>query len=199
MKRFIVLLIAMTLTTSYAQKKIIKLKEYTASNGVTYKVGGDLELGQGSSHDDRFGVKAASLREMVVHPINGQYPKDIVDSEEHRIKLQKFKAKQINEHPFDFRTQRDYLNEVFRNVHEEIDTLRENGIPVFMDRQSTEAYNVKYNLDGNTFYIELSYSIPQEMVYESFFMLEDDFDKAVERSAEYARDKVYSFIHNYIL
>lgn len=53
-KLFIICVALMTLTTINAQKKVEKLKEYTASNGITYKVGDEFKLGRGSDTDGRF-------------------------------------------------------------------------------------------------------------------------------------------------
>nr|BFF40407.1 hypothetical protein BACY1_22120 [Tenacibaculum mesophilum] len=57
MKKTTLLIIAiMTLNSMQvkAQKKVEKLKEYTASNGVTYKVGDEFKLGQGSDTNGKF-------------------------------------------------------------------------------------------------------------------------------------------------
>lgn len=49
MRNTIVCLLAfMSVTVMTAQKKMEKLKEYTASNGITYKIGDEVKLGSGS-------------------------------------------------------------------------------------------------------------------------------------------------------
>ncbi len=54
-KSILVLFIAIAgLGLAQAQKNVEKLSEYTASNGVTYKVGDDIRLGKGSSYDRSF-------------------------------------------------------------------------------------------------------------------------------------------------
>ncbi len=56
MKKLILILVVVLagLGLAQAQKKVEKLSEYTASNGVTYKVGDDIRLGRGSSYDRSF-------------------------------------------------------------------------------------------------------------------------------------------------
>lgn len=54
MRKLLFTIFVLTVTASVAQKKNIKLKEYTASNGVTYKVGGDVQLGEGSGDNGNF-------------------------------------------------------------------------------------------------------------------------------------------------
>lgn len=55
MKKITLLIIAMlTLNSIQAQKKVEKLEEYTASNGITYKVGDEFKLGQGSDTNGKF-------------------------------------------------------------------------------------------------------------------------------------------------
>ncbi|UJH90909.1 SHOCT domain-containing protein [Antarcticibacterium sp. 1MA-6-2] len=55
MKKITFLLLALlTLNAVQAQKKVEKLDEFTASNGITYKVGDEIKLGRGSDTDGRF-------------------------------------------------------------------------------------------------------------------------------------------------
>jgi len=55
MKKITFLIIAiLTLNSIQAQKKVEKLKEFTASNGITYKVGDEFKLGQGSDTNGKF-------------------------------------------------------------------------------------------------------------------------------------------------
>jgi len=55
MKKISLLIIALlTLNIAQAQKKVEKLKEYTASNGITYKIGDDVKLGRGSDSNGKF-------------------------------------------------------------------------------------------------------------------------------------------------
>lgn len=48
------IIVILTINSVQAQKKITKLKEYTASNGITYKVGDEFKLGQGSDTNGKF-------------------------------------------------------------------------------------------------------------------------------------------------
>ncbi|TDN80361.1 putative oligomerization/nucleic acid binding protein [Salegentibacter sp. 24] len=56
MKRnyLIVLISILSLYSIQAQKRVQKLDEYTASNGITYEVGDEIKLGRGSDTDGRF-------------------------------------------------------------------------------------------------------------------------------------------------
>ena len=55
MKKIIFLIIAiLTLNLTYGQKKREKLSEFTASNGITYKIGDEIKLGQGSDTNGKF-------------------------------------------------------------------------------------------------------------------------------------------------
>lgn len=55
MKKITFLIIAiLTLNLAQAQKKIEKLEEFTASNGITYKIGDEVKLGRGSDTNGKF-------------------------------------------------------------------------------------------------------------------------------------------------
>lgn len=55
MKKYLLLIITiLTFGSLQAQKKVEKLKEFTATNGVTYKVGDEFKLGQGSDTNGKF-------------------------------------------------------------------------------------------------------------------------------------------------
>ena len=57
MKKTTLLIIAILTLNSMqvqAQKKVEKLDEYSTSNGVTYKVGDEFKLGQGSDTNGKF-------------------------------------------------------------------------------------------------------------------------------------------------
>jgi hypothetical protein len=55
MKKITFLIIAiLTLNLSHAQKKREKLSEFTASNGITYKIGDEIKLGRGSDTNGKF-------------------------------------------------------------------------------------------------------------------------------------------------
>jgi hypothetical protein len=48
------IIIVLTLNFLQAQKKVEKLEEFTASNEITYKVGDEIKLGQGSDTNGKF-------------------------------------------------------------------------------------------------------------------------------------------------
>lgn len=53
-KNYLFVLIALlSFSISNAQKRVEKIDSYTASNGVTYEVGDDIELGRGSDTNGR--------------------------------------------------------------------------------------------------------------------------------------------------
>ena len=55
MKKITFLIITLlTLNLSQAQKRVEKLKEFTASNGTTYKIGDEIKLGRGSDTNGKF-------------------------------------------------------------------------------------------------------------------------------------------------
>lgn len=55
MKKITFLIIAiLTLNLAQAQKKVEKLEEFTASNGITYKIGDEVKLGRGSDTNGKF-------------------------------------------------------------------------------------------------------------------------------------------------
>lgn len=55
MKKITFLLITiLTFNLTIAQNKVEKLNEYTASNGITYKIGDEIRLGRGSDTNGRF-------------------------------------------------------------------------------------------------------------------------------------------------
>ena len=54
MKKVFTLLLIVSFVFSYSQRKEQKLKEYTASNGITYKIGDEIKLTRGSSHNGKF-------------------------------------------------------------------------------------------------------------------------------------------------
>lgn len=55
MKKITLLTIAiLTLNFAQAQKKVEKLEEYIASNGITYKIGDEVKLGRGSDTNGKF-------------------------------------------------------------------------------------------------------------------------------------------------
>ena len=55
MKKITLLIITvLMMNTVQAQNKVEKLEEYTASNGITYKVGDEIKLGRGSDTNGKF-------------------------------------------------------------------------------------------------------------------------------------------------
>ncbi|HET8736198.1 MAG TPA: SHOCT domain-containing protein [Pricia sp.] len=74
MKNAILAILLFSSTTLSAQKKNQKLDKYTASNGVTYNVGGEVELGNGSSHDGSFiYVTVAGIGQNVNDPAKNRF------------------------------------------------------------------------------------------------------------------------------
>ena len=53
MKKNILIIISLAACLCYGQK-VEKLEQYTASNGITYKIGDDIELGRGSGTHGEF-------------------------------------------------------------------------------------------------------------------------------------------------
>ena len=54
MKKIIVLIFCALTMSVFSQRKVEKLKEYTASNGVTYKIGDKITLNKGSNFNGSF-------------------------------------------------------------------------------------------------------------------------------------------------
>jgi len=55
MKKISIIIIALlTLNSLHAQKKREKMTEFTASNGITYKIGDEIKLGRGSDTNGKF-------------------------------------------------------------------------------------------------------------------------------------------------
>src|SRR5680860_568067 len=74
MKNLIFATLFFTVSILTAQKKNQKLDSYTASNSVTYKVGDEVELGNGSSHDGSFVyVTVAGIAQDVNDPANNRF------------------------------------------------------------------------------------------------------------------------------
>lgn len=85
-----------------------------------------------------------------------------------------------------------FLNDIAYQVERDMCKLQNAGIPVFINENSTPHIEDRYR----EIRLSASYSIPEECMYKSFFVL-NEITPAVKKAAEYAMQQVQKVIDKY--
>jgi len=82
----------------------------------------------------------------------------------------------------------DSLRNFSKNLNYQYEKLKENNIPIFQFKDNFQGFN------SNEF--KFCFHIPSAYEYKYFFAV-NDFDTAVQKGFEHAKNKIDSFIDNY--